>query len=110
MVVVENLLYILDTEVSSVVSPQLFNTPLHEVCSKVSEVYMQYGLLCVFLRPQDTLSLWDLHFLVMIHCWPDLAINDFELTTECGSASMVAYVSTFYSILLLEICRGMCFN
>ncbi|XP_044228411.1 kinetochore-associated protein 1 isoform X2 [Thunnus albacares] len=52
MVVVENLLYILDTE--------------------------------------DVLSLWDLHFLVMIHCWPDLAIHDFELTTECGSASMVA--------------------
>ncbi|KAM3610515.1 uncharacterized protein V6R79_005093 [Siganus canaliculatus] len=51
MVVVENLLYILDTE--------------------------------------DTLSLWDLHFLVMVHCWPDLAIHDFELTTECGSASMV---------------------
>lgn len=39
------------------------------------------------------LSLWDLHFLVMIHCWPDLAIQDLELTTECGSASMVAYVS-----------------
>ncbi|XP_047447768.1 kinetochore-associated protein 1 [Mugil cephalus] len=52
MVVLENLLYILDTE--------------------------------------DVLSLWDLHFLVMIRCWPDLAINDFELTTECGSASMVA--------------------
>ncbi|KAM6931090.1 kinetochore-associated protein 1 [Xenentodon cancila] len=52
MVVVENLLYILDTE--------------------------------------DILSLWDLHFLVMIHCWPDLAIHDFELTTECGTASMVA--------------------
>ncbi|XP_078106919.1 kinetochore-associated protein 1 isoform X1 [Sander vitreus] len=52
MVVVENLLYILDTE--------------------------------------DALSLWDLHFLVMIHCWQDLAIHDFELTTECGSASMVA--------------------
>ncbi|XP_026177601.1 kinetochore-associated protein 1 isoform X2 [Mastacembelus armatus] len=52
MVVVENLLYILDTE--------------------------------------DVLSLWDLHFLVMIHCWPDLPINDFELTTECSSASMVA--------------------
>ncbi|KAF0033894.1 hypothetical protein F2P81_013960 [Scophthalmus maximus] len=52
MVVVENLLYLLDTE--------------------------------------DVLSLWDLHFLVMIHCWPDLAIHDFELTTECGSASMVA--------------------
>ncbi|XP_071339118.1 kinetochore-associated protein 1 isoform X1 [Trachinotus anak] len=52
MVVVENLLYLLDTE--------------------------------------DVLSLWDLHFLVMINCWPDLAIHDFELTTECGSASMVA--------------------
>ncbi|KAM6945162.1 kinetochore-associated protein 1 isoform 1-T1 [Lycodopsis pacificus] len=52
MVVVENHLYILDTE--------------------------------------DALSLWDLHFLVMIHCWQDLAIHDFELTTECGSASMVA--------------------
>ncbi|CAG5923423.1 unnamed protein product [Menidia menidia] len=52
MVVVDNLLYILDTE--------------------------------------DVLSLWDLHFLVLIHCWPDLAIHDFELTTECGSASMVA--------------------
>ncbi|KAM4577000.1 kinetochore-associated protein 1 isoform 1-T1 [Odontesthes bonariensis] len=52
MVVVENLLYILDTE--------------------------------------DFLSLWDLHFLILIHCWPDLAIHDFELITECGSASMVA--------------------
>ncbi|XP_035809725.2 kinetochore-associated protein 1 isoform X1 [Amphiprion ocellaris] len=52
MVVVDNLLYILDTE--------------------------------------DILSLWDLHFLVMVHCWPDLSIHDFELTTECGSASMVA--------------------
>ncbi|KAK2837222.1 hypothetical protein Q5P01_014434 [Channa striata] len=51
MVVVENLLYILDTE--------------------------------------DVVSLWDVQFLVMIHCWPDLAICDFELTTECGSASMV---------------------
>ncbi|XP_034727450.1 kinetochore-associated protein 1 isoform X2 [Etheostoma cragini] len=51
MVVVENLLYILDTE--------------------------------------DALSLWDLHFLVMIRCWQDLAIHDFELTTECGTASMV---------------------
>uniref|UniRef100_A0A3Q2WT44 Kinetochore associated 1 n=1 Tax=Haplochromis burtoni TaxID=8153 RepID=A0A3Q2WT44_HAPBU len=52
MVVVDNLLYILDTE--------------------------------------DVLSLWDLHFLVMIHCWPELAVHDFQLTAECGSASMVA--------------------
>uniref|UniRef100_A0A7N8XGB6 Kinetochore associated 1 n=1 Tax=Mastacembelus armatus TaxID=205130 RepID=A0A7N8XGB6_9TELE len=57
MVVVENLLYILDTE--------------------------------------DVLSLWDLHFLVMIHCWPDLPINDFELTTECSSASMVDMFCVF---------------
>ncbi|KAM9858247.1 kinetochore-associated protein 1 [Aulostomus maculatus] len=52
MVVVENLLYVLDTE--------------------------------------DCLSLWDLHFLIMVHCWPDLTIHDFELTTECGSVSLVA--------------------
>ncbi|KAG7223406.1 hypothetical protein INR49_015509 [Caranx melampygus] len=38
----------------------------------------------------DVLSLWDPHFLVMTHCWPEIAIHDFELTTECGSASMVA--------------------
>uniref|UniRef100_A0A8C4EG18 Kinetochore associated 1 n=1 Tax=Dicentrarchus labrax TaxID=13489 RepID=A0A8C4EG18_DICLA len=63
MVVVENLLYVLDTE--------------------------------------DALSLWDLHFLVMIHCWPDLAIHDFELTTECVSASLVAYVSI---LILNSIC------
>uniref|UniRef100_A0A671UHX6 Kinetochore associated 1 n=1 Tax=Sparus aurata TaxID=8175 RepID=A0A671UHX6_SPAAU len=54
MVVVENLLYILDTE--------------------------------------DTLSLWDVHFLVMIHYWPNVAIHDFELITECGSASMVGSI------------------
>ncbi|XP_033947948.1 kinetochore-associated protein 1 [Pseudochaenichthys georgianus] len=42
------------------------------------------------LDTEDSLSLWDLHFLVMVHCWQDLAIHDFELTTECGSASMVA--------------------
>ncbi|KAF7661602.1 hypothetical protein LDENG_00258100 [Lucifuga dentata] len=52
MMVVENLMYILDTE--------------------------------------DVLSLWDLHFLVMIHCWPDLAVHNFQLMAECGSASMVA--------------------
>ncbi|XP_068167481.1 kinetochore-associated protein 1 [Antennarius striatus] len=44
--------------------------------------------LMYILDSEDTLSLWDLHFLVMIYGWPDLAIHDFELTTECGSASM----------------------
>lgn len=74
MVVVDNLLYVLDTEVSFVFPPvdavMLLNEFLHQVIW------------------QDTLSLWDLNFLVMIHCWPDLAIHDFELITECGSASM----------------------
>ncbi|XP_029961373.1 kinetochore-associated protein 1 [Salarias fasciatus] len=41
------------------------------------------------LDTEDVLSLWDLHFLVMIHYWPDLVIHDFELTAECGSASTV---------------------
>uniref|UniRef100_H3DEG7 Kinetochore associated 1 n=1 Tax=Tetraodon nigroviridis TaxID=99883 RepID=H3DEG7_TETNG len=63
MVVVENLLYVLDTE--------------------------------------DILSLWDLHFLVMIHCWPDLSILDFELITECGSASMAAQDEDSMKIILL---------
>uniref|UniRef100_A0A8D3CAN9 Kinetochore associated 1 n=1 Tax=Scophthalmus maximus TaxID=52904 RepID=A0A8D3CAN9_SCOMX len=57
-------------------------------------------LLNIFLCLQDVLSLWDLHFLVMIHCWPDLAIHDFELTTECGSASMV-------SLLLIQFLPSM---
>ncbi|KAM4617055.1 kinetochore-associated protein 1 [Polymixia lowei] len=45
--------------------------------------------LLYILDTEDVLSLWDLHFLVMICCWPDLAIHDFQLTTECGSASTV---------------------
>ncbi|XP_029296389.1 kinetochore-associated protein 1 isoform X2 [Cottoperca gobio] len=45
--------------------------------------------LLYILDTEDALSLWDLHFLVMVNCWPDLAIHDFELTTECGSASTV---------------------
>ncbi|XP_029915466.1 kinetochore-associated protein 1 isoform X2 [Myripristis murdjan] len=42
------------------------------------------------LDTEDVLSLWDLHFLVMICCWPDLAIHDFQLTAECSSTSMAA--------------------
>ncbi|XP_074526957.1 kinetochore-associated protein 1 [Halichoeres trimaculatus] len=45
--------------------------------------------LLYILDNEDILSAWDLHFLVMIHCWPDLSIHDFELTTECGSASVM---------------------
>lgn len=64
MVVVENLVYILDTE--------------------------------------DFLSLWDLNVFVMIHCWPDLSIHDFELTTECGSALMVSDNSSMKMITLMK--------
>uniref|UniRef100_A0A6Q2Z0M1 Kinetochore associated 1 n=1 Tax=Esox lucius TaxID=8010 RepID=A0A6Q2Z0M1_ESOLU len=41
---------------------------------------------------KNVLSLWDLHFLVMVYCWPDLFIHDFLLITECESASMATYV------------------
>uniref|UniRef100_A0AAY5JYA4 Kinetochore associated 1 n=1 Tax=Esox lucius TaxID=8010 RepID=A0AAY5JYA4_ESOLU len=45
---------------------------------------------------KNVLSLWDLHFLVMVYCWPDLFIHDFLLITECESASMATYcVGTF---------------
>lgn len=63
MVIVENLVYILDTE--------------------------------------DVLSLWDLHLLVMIHCWPQFAIHDFELTTECGSTSMAPQDSSDIKMITL---------
>ncbi|MEQ2307623.1 hypothetical protein AMECASPLE_020196, partial [Ameca splendens] len=55
----------------------------------VRKMVVMEKLLCI-LDSEDILSVWDLHFLVMIHCWPQLAIHDFELTTECGSASMVS--------------------
>lgn len=83
MVVVDNLLYVLDTEVSFMIPPV-------DTVSNTTE-----WLLHKFIW-QDTLSLWDLHFLVVIHCWPDLTIHDFELITECGSASMVSWVSLSY--------------
>ncbi|XP_035999642.1 kinetochore-associated protein 1 [Fundulus heteroclitus] len=56
---------------------------------RVRKMVVMENLLYI-LDSEDVLSVWDLHFLVMIHCWPELAIHDFELTTECGSASMVA--------------------
>uniref|UniRef100_A0AAQ6AG83 Kinetochore associated 1 n=1 Tax=Amphiprion ocellaris TaxID=80972 RepID=A0AAQ6AG83_AMPOC len=81
---IKRLLYILITLIS--------------ICCYIMKYLMfKYGSWCDpdgFLLSQDILSLWDLHFLVMVHCWPDLSIHDFELTTECGSASMVAYISS----------------
>uniref|UniRef100_A0A8K9XYX7 Kinetochore associated 1 n=1 Tax=Oncorhynchus mykiss TaxID=8022 RepID=A0A8K9XYX7_ONCMY len=46
------------------------------------------------LSTENILSLWDLHFLVMVCCWPDLSIHDFLLITECDSASIATYVFT----------------
>ncbi|XP_061758400.1 kinetochore-associated protein 1 [Nerophis ophidion] len=43
------------------------------------------------LDTQEVLSLWELHFLVMVHTWPNVAVLDFELTTECGSAALVGH-------------------
>uniref|UniRef100_A0A8C7PS98 Kinetochore associated 1 n=1 Tax=Oncorhynchus mykiss TaxID=8022 RepID=A0A8C7PS98_ONCMY len=50
------------------------------------------------LSTENILSLWDLHFLVMVCCWPDLSIHDFLLITECDSASIATYVFTSMSL------------
>ncbi|CAL9708810.1 unnamed protein product [Knipowitschia caucasica] len=42
------------------------------------------------LDTEDFLSLWDLNVFVMIHCWSDLSVLDFELISECGSASVAS--------------------
>uniref|UniRef100_A0A3Q3FET0 Kinetochore associated 1 n=1 Tax=Labrus bergylta TaxID=56723 RepID=A0A3Q3FET0_9LABR len=65
--------------------------------------YLSLFLLFSFRLGKDTLSLWDLHFLVMIHCWPDLVVHDFELTTECDSASMYVSVFMIFQINSLQI-------
>ncbi|XP_075882024.1 kinetochore-associated protein 1 [Nelusetta ayraudi] len=57
--------------------------------------------LLFILDTEDTLSLWDLHFLVMIDCWTDLSIHDFELAAECGSAPMVTQDSSSMKMIML---------
>lgn len=92
MVVVENLVYILDTEVSSMASPLSVSYVIHV---NVESFTYKYGFSCVVsfvLYLQDVLSVWDLQLFVMTHCWPHFAIHDFELTTEFGSTFMVPYV------------------
>ncbi|XP_054630813.1 kinetochore-associated protein 1 isoform X2 [Dunckerocampus dactyliophorus] len=41
------------------------------------------------LDTEEVLSHWKLRFLSMVDIWPNVAILDFELTTECGSAALV---------------------
>ncbi|MBN3296609.1 KNTC1 protein, partial [Amia calva] len=40
------------------------------------------------LDDENVLTMWDVHSLVMVWCWPSLSIQDFLLTTEGDSASM----------------------
>ncbi|KAM6954421.1 kinetochore-associated protein 1 [Aplochiton taeniatus] len=44
--------------------------------------------LMYILDIKGVLSLWDLHFLVMVCCWPDLSIKDFLLITDGDSATV----------------------
>lgn len=54
------------------------------------------------LDTENVLSLWDLNVFVMINCWPDLNIHDFELTTECAAAaSMVSQDGSDMKIITL---------
>ncbi|KAK0138145.1 Kinetochore-associated protein 1 [Merluccius polli] len=53
------------------------------------------------LDTEDLLSLWDLHFLVMIWFSPDVAIQDFLLTTECCSTPMTAQEKSSMKIITL---------
>nr|XP_057927381.1 kinetochore-associated protein 1 [Doryrhamphus excisus] len=41
------------------------------------------------LDTEEVLSLWEPGFLSMVCFWPNVAIFDFELTLECGSAALV---------------------
>ncbi|CAL8347314.1 unnamed protein product [Lota lota] len=53
------------------------------------------------LDTEDVLSLWDLHFLVMIWFLPDNAIQDFLLTTGCDSTPMTAQEKSSMKIITL---------
>uniref|UniRef100_A0A3Q1C0R7 RZZ complex subunit KNTC1/ROD C-terminal domain-containing protein n=1 Tax=Amphiprion ocellaris TaxID=80972 RepID=A0A3Q1C0R7_AMPOC len=93
---IKRLLYILITLISICYSVPSFFHCVYFCFTGVRKMVVVDNLLYI-LDTEDILSLWDLHFLVMVHCWPDLSIHDFELTTECGSASMVAY-DTIYLV------------
>ncbi|XP_033828339.1 kinetochore-associated protein 1 [Periophthalmus magnuspinnatus] len=58
--------------------------------------------LVYILDTEDFLSLWDVNVFVMIHCWSDLFIHDFELTSECGSAAMSQDGSSIKMITIVK--------
>ncbi|XP_019741350.1 kinetochore-associated protein 1 [Hippocampus comes] len=47
------------------------------------------GNLLYILDTEEVLSLWDVDFLVMVHVWPNVALLDFEIITDCGSAALL---------------------
>ncbi|KAL0979386.1 hypothetical protein UPYG_G00184390 [Umbra pygmaea] len=59
--------------------------------------------LMYLLSADNVLSLWDLHFLVMVYCWPDQSIHDFLLITECDTASMAKQESSSTKIITLTM-------
>uniref|UniRef100_A0A8C7Z607 Kinetochore associated 1 n=1 Tax=Oryzias sinensis TaxID=183150 RepID=A0A8C7Z607_9TELE len=60
------------------------------VCERNGNLHLIYvpHKKILLTRVRDVLSVWDLHILVLVHSWPDLAIQDFELASEFGTAAM----------------------
>ncbi|XP_063063837.1 kinetochore-associated protein 1 [Engraulis encrasicolus] len=53
------------------------------------------------LSEEDMLSVWDVYSLVMLYCWPDVAIQDFLLITEGDSTSIASQDRTNMKIVTL---------
>uniref|UniRef100_A0A3P9A5V4 Kinetochore associated 1 n=1 Tax=Esox lucius TaxID=8010 RepID=A0A3P9A5V4_ESOLU len=54
---------------------------------------------------KNVLSLWDLHFLVMVYCWPDLFIHDFLLITELNNKG---YSTNDFELKVIDIVMCKC--
>uniref|UniRef100_A0A8C7D1B4 Kinetochore associated 1 n=1 Tax=Oncorhynchus kisutch TaxID=8019 RepID=A0A8C7D1B4_ONCKI len=76
----------------------MFQSNLALICIVGVRKILVVDNLMYVLSTENILSLWDLHFLVMVCCWPDLSIHDFLLITECDSASIATYVFTSMSL------------
>ncbi|KAJ8005659.1 hypothetical protein DPEC_G00120230 [Dallia pectoralis] len=70
--------------------------------SGVRKILVMDNLMYV-LGAENVLSVWDLHFLVMVYCWPDLFIHDFLLITECESATTATQESACTKIITLTM-------
>uniref|UniRef100_A0A3B3YVA8 Uncharacterized protein n=1 Tax=Poecilia mexicana TaxID=48701 RepID=A0A3B3YVA8_9TELE len=78
------------------------------VCERNGNLHLIYvphkRILFTRVREIVFLIVWDLHFLVMTRCWPELAIHDFELTTECVCRNKVVQLSLHIEISLQIRC------